>query len=180
MLNILIDAYAIAPNWGSEQGMGWNWITALAHYCECFVVTECEYKIYIDSWMANKENALLAKNIHFFWNPIDNNDMESKSIRKMCWNQGDWRFYKYYKKWQKKTADIARSICKKEKIDILHQLNMIGFREPGYLWQVSKETGIPFVWGPTDSKDEFPLQYTEGAGLKTKIFLWLKGKLLCI
>ena len=68
--------------------------------------------------------------------------------RKMCRNQGDWRFYKYYKDWQLKTAMIAREICKKEKIDILHQLNMIEFREPGYLWQISQETGIPFVCGP--------------------------------
>lgn len=27
----------------------------------------------------------------------------SEEIRKMCWNQGDWRFYKYYRQWQWKT-----------------------------------------------------------------------------
>ena len=26
-----------------------------------------------------------------YYNPV------SKEIRKMCWNQGDWRFYKYYR-----------------------------------------------------------------------------------
>ena len=30
MLNILINAYAVAPNWGSEQGVGWNWIINIA------------------------------------------------------------------------------------------------------------------------------------------------------
>lgn len=161
---------------GSEQGMGWNWITALAKECEVFVITEGEYRSQIESWMADSANAELAKNLHFYWNPIGREDeARCAEIRKMCWNQGDWRFYKYYRQWQMKTAEIARTICKEQKIDILHQLNMIGFREPGYLWQVSKETGIPFVWGPADAKDEFPLAYCEGAGLKTKAFLWLKN-----
>lgn len=59
----------------------------------------------------------------------------------MCWNQGDWRFYKYYKEWQWKTYLLAKDICKVEKMDVLHQLNMIGFREPGYLWKLSQENG---------------------------------------
>ena len=82
-----------------------------------------------------------GKNMHFFYNPV------SEEIRKMCWNQGDWRFYKYYREWQWKTYLLAKDICKVEKIDVLHQLNMIGFREPGYLWKLSQENGVPFVWG---------------------------------
>ena len=62
----------------------------------------------------------------------------------MCWNQGDWRFYKYYKEWQWKTYVIAKEIIQQHHIDIVHQLNMIGFREPGYLWKL----GIPYLWGP--------------------------------
>ena len=52
---------------------------------------------------------------------------------------------------------------------------MIGFREPGYLWQLSKENGVPFVWGPVDAKDKFPVAYLDGAGLKTKLFMRLKN-----
>lgn len=36
---------------------------------------------------------------------------------------------------QGKTYLMAKDICKVEKMDVLHQLNMIGFREPGYLWR---------------------------------------------
>ena len=77
----------------------------------------------------------------------------------MCWNQGDWRFYSHYKKWQKRTLKIASDIIKQHPIDIIHQLNMIGFREPGYLWQINK----PFVWGPVDAKENFPIAYLTGA-----------------
>ena len=44
MLNILIDAYAISPNWGSEQGMGWNWVSNLARYCNLYIITEGEWQ----------------------------------------------------------------------------------------------------------------------------------------
>lgn len=147
---------------GSEPGMGWNWIMALATYCELYVISEGEYK-------EQCEAATIGFPIHWYWNPVP------QSTRDKCWNQGNWSFYPLYAEWQHKTADIAREICKTEKIDILHQLNMIGFREPGYLWQVSKETGIPFVWGPVDAKDKFPMQYTDGASFRTKTFLCLKN-----
>ena len=166
MLKVLINAYACSPDMGSEPGMGWNWCMNLANYCELFIITESEFRDKIESVVPTLSQ---GANMHFYYNPVPDR------VRHMCWNQGDWRFYNYYKAWQKKTADIAREICKKENIDILHQLNMIGFREPGYLWKVSKETGIPFVWGPVDAKEEFPMAYTNGASLKTKFFLLMKN-----
>lgn len=175
MLKILVNSYTCCPGMGSEPGMGWNWIVSLAKYCEMYIVTEGEYREKIEEWLANLGNEVLAKNLHFYWNPIGDNDRDCERIRKMCWNQGDWRFYRFYKKWQKKTAKAAEDICKKEKIDILHQLNMIGFREPGYLWQVSKKTGIPFVWGPIDAKDSFPMTYAQKADFKIRTFLHIKN-----
>jgi glycosyltransferase involved in cell wall biosynthesis len=93
----------------------------------------------------------------------------------MCWNQGDWRFYKYYKEWQWKTYLIAKEICKDVQIDVLHQLNMIGFREPGYLWKLSKEYSLPLVWGPIDAKEGYPIAYSSGGSVWTKIFLCIKN-----
>ena len=161
---------------GSEQGMGWHWITNLAHYCELFVITEGEYRFQIEEWLSKKENEDIAKRLHFFWNPIGGDDQKRcEKIRRTCWNQGNWRFYLYYKKWQKSTADIAERICGEHKIDILHQLNMIGFREPGYLWKVSQKTGIPFIWGPIDAKEAFPMSYTKDASFKVKLYFALKN-----
>lgn len=187
MLKILVNSYTCCPNMGSEQGMGWNWIVSLARYCVMYVITEGEYRGEIEAWMRDADNADVAKNIHFYYLPIGGDDeAECDKIRKMCWNQGDWRFYKYYKEWQKKVADKAKSIINDEErkvlsgetdhgIDVLHQLNMIGFREPGFLWKVSEETEIPFVWGPADAKEKFPVQYAIDAGIKTKAFLRLKN-----
>lgn len=163
MLSILINAYACSPNMGSEPGMAWNWCVNLAKYCELHIITEGEFQDKIEEILPTLPQ---GENMHFYYNPV------TDEIRKMCWNQGDWRFYKYYKEWQWKTYQIAKDICKKAHIDILHQLNMIGFREPGYLWKIPD---IPFIWGPVDAKESFPMAYLEGASLKTKLFMELKN-----
>ncbi len=166
---------------GSEPGMGWNWIVSLAQYCDCYVISEGESRPQVEQWLDLPENSQVAKSLHFNWLPIGGDDAERCArIRRMCWNQGDWRFYYHYRKWQKRVAECARGIVDKHEragypIHILHQLNMIGFREPGFLWQVSQDTGVPFVWGPIDAKEGFPMAYAKGASLKIKVFLLLKN-----
>nr|WP_294940132.1 glycosyltransferase [uncultured Prevotella sp.] len=166
MMKVLINAYACSPGMGSEPGMAWNWVVNLAKFCELYIITEGEFREKIEAVVPTLEQ---GGNMHFYYNPV------SDEIRKMCWNQGDWRFYKYYRQWQWKTYLMAKDICVKERIDVLHQLNMIGFREPGYLWKLSKENGVPFVWGPIGGLKQFPTAYLKGAGLKMQLFMRLKN-----
>lgn len=163
MLNILINAYAIAPNWGSEQGMGWNWVINIAKYCKCYVITEGEWQKEIEEAVKQLPQ---KDNIIFYYNPV------SEKVRKMCWNQGDWRFYYYYRLWQKKTLKIAKEICKEHRIDVIHQLNMVGFREPGLLWKIK---GIPYVWGPVGGMENIPTSYLKNASLKQSLFCRIKN-----
>lgn len=163
MLKILINAYACSSGMGSEPGMAWNWCVNLAKYCELHIITEGEFRERIDASVSILPQ---GKNMHFYYNPM------SEEIRKMCWNQGDWRFYKYYREWQWKTYLMARDICAKQHIDVLHQLNMIGFREPGYLWKIEN---IPLVWGPIGGLKQFPLAYTKDGGFKMQLFNLIKN-----
>lgn len=165
MLNILINAYAVNPYWGSEQGMGWNWVINIAKYCNVYVITEGEFQNNIE-----KAVALLPQkdNLHFYYDPLPD------KVRKMCWNQGDWRFYWYYRKWQKRTLKIAQQIIAENRIDVIHQLNMIGFREPGYLWKIE---GLPFVWGPIGGMELMPMEYLANAPIKQRFFNSLKNSI---
>ncbi len=163
MLSILINAYACSPNMGSEPGMAWNWCVNLAKDCELHIITEGEFRDNIEAVLPTLPQ---GKNMHFYYNPV------SDEIRKMCWNQGDWRFYKYYREWQWKTYMMAEEIIRQHHIDIVHQLNMIGFREPGYLWKIEDK---PFVWGPIGGLKQFPSSYLEGAGIKMKLFNRVKN-----
>ncbi|MGY3213783.1 glycosyltransferase [Mucilaginibacter sp. HD30] len=162
-ISILINAYACAPNMGSEPGMAWNWCIHLAKHCELHIVTEGEFRDKIEHILPTLPQ---GANMHFYYNPV------SDEVRQMCWNQGDWRFYSHYKKWQCKTYEMALDIIRQTNIDVVHQLNMIGFREPGYLWQIEE---IPFVWGPVDVKEKFPVAYLQGGSAKQKLFIKLKN-----
>ena len=162
MLSILINAYACSPNMGSEPGMAWNWCINLAKYCELYIITEGEFQDKIETALPNLPQ---GKNMHFYYNPV------SEKIRNMCWNQGDWRFYYYYQKWQKKTLTIAEDIIRQTHIDIIHQLNMVGFREPGYLWKIEK----PLVWGPIAGIGSIPYSFLKGGGMKYTAFFLLKN-----
>lgn len=165
MLSILINAYACSPNMGSEPGMAWNWCANLAKHCELHIITEGEFRDKIEVVLPTLPQ---GKNMHFYYNPV------SEEIRRMCWNQGDWRFYKHYRDWQWKTYLIAKKIIQEHPIDIVHQLNMIGFREPGYLWKIENK---PFVWGPIGGLKQFPDAYLQNAGLKMRLFNKLKNKI---
>lgn len=163
MYNVLINAYACSPNMGSEPGMAWNWCVNLAKYCELFIITEEEFRDKIEAVVPSLPQ---GKNMHFYFNPV------TPEVREMCWNQGDWRFYWHYRQWQKRTLEIARQICAEQKIDIIHQLNMIGFREPGLLWKIK---GPQFVWGPVGGMETMPIGYLDDAGLKSKLFNLIKN-----
>ncbi|SHJ61514.1 glycosyltransferase family 4 protein [Pseudozobellia thermophila] len=163
MYKILVNAYACSPHTGSEPGMAWNWCVHLARHCELHIITEGEFKEHIEAALLQLPE---AKNMHFYYNPV------SDRVRKMCWNQGDWRFYRHYKKWQYSTYLMALELIGQKQIDIVHQLNMIGFREPGYLWKIKT---VPFVWGPVDAKMAFPTAYLAQADLKTRSLLILKN-----
>ena len=165
MLSVLINAYACGPEMGSEPGMAWNWIKTLANHCKVFVISEGEWKDEIDTALRKLPQ---GRNIKFFYNPV------SEKIRKMCWDQGDWRFYYFYNNWQKKSLTIAYEIIKENQIDIVHQLNMIGFREPGYLWKIK---GKPFIWGPVGGFGTIPFKFLIEFPLKDAIFYFIKNNL---
>lgn len=163
MINVLINAYAVSPSWGSEAGVGWNLITNIAKHCNVYVITEGQWREEIEVALTQLPQ---KDNIHFHYNPVP------QSVRDMCWNQGDWRFYHYYRLWQQKTLDIAKDIIASHQIDVIHQLNMIGFREPGYLWQIKN---IPFVWGPIGNMAPLPLQFLNDSPIKVRIKQRLKN-----
>jgi len=45
---------------------------------------------------------------------------------------------------------------------------MVGFREPGYLWQLN----IPFVWGPIGGMGYFPTRFLPVVGAKGAVLLF--------
>src|ERR1035437_4853200 len=90
-IRVLLSAYACGPQRGSEVGTGWNWVINLARYCRLTVITEAEFQTEIRAAIRRRPPAFVPE-FHF----IDIGD----EARGRCWNQGDWRFYADYRRWQ--------------------------------------------------------------------------------
>jgi len=163
MRNILINVYACRPDSGSETGMGWNWIVHLSAHCRLFVLNEGQWRDEIESAV---EKLPHKDNLQFYYLPV------SEQVREMCWNQGNWLFYFHYRQWQQRAYRKALEIMETQRIDLVHQLNFIGYREPGYLWKIKH---IPFVWGPVGGMENMPLSYINGVGLSKKLFVLIKN-----
>lgn len=163
MRKILINAYAVSPDLGSEPGMGWNWCIHLAAFYELHIITEGEFRDRIEAALPGLPQ---GAHMHFYYLPV------SPRIRNMCWNQGDWRFYWHYRKWQKRALSLAREILSRESIDVIHQLNMVGFREPGYLWKIPD---IRYIWGPVGGMSQIPPSFIRDFALPVRLKMWLKA-----
>lgn len=121
--------------------MGWNFINGLRESHEVHVIVEKE-KWEKDITRYIEENTIT--NIHFYF-------IQKKRSRKLrkIWPPS---YYWFYKMWQKKAYRLAKQLNEEENFDIIHQLNMVGYREPGYLWKIDK----PFVWGPIGGTQNVP------------------------
>ena len=56
-IKVIVSAYACGPKWGSEIGMGWNWVINLAQYCELTVITEFGFKEDIEEAVKNYQKS---------------------------------------------------------------------------------------------------------------------------
>lgn len=157
-LNVLVSAYACGPNWGSEIGMGWNWVVSLSEYCKLHVLTEVGFKKDIEERILTL-GVKYEPNFYYV-------DIGDKG-RKLFWKQGSFLFYKYYRTWQKDAYKLALTIVSRENIDLIHQLNMIGYREPGYLWKIKS---IPYVIGPLGGYIQYPFNFFSILSFRDKLF----------
>ena len=156
-LKILVSAYACSPNKGSEPGIGWNFVLGLSHHHKVYVIVEKrKWEVPINTFLS--KNPKLNQDLKFYF--IDKK--RNKPLRKI-WPPS---YYWYYNKWQKKAYKLALQLDEEENFDIIHQLNMTGYREPGYLWKINK----PFVWGPIGGLENSPWRFLPSLGFMGMLF----------
>ena len=152
-LKVLVCAYACSPVRGSEPGMGWQWVEAMSRYHDLWVLTEKdEFQAEVEAELARRPE--LAERVRFFFI----RKHRHRTLRKI-WPPS---FYWFYGRWHREAYKLAKRLHAEVGFDVVHQLNMIGFREPGYLWKLD----APFVWGPVGGTSNVPLRFASvlGAG----------------
>ena len=156
-LRVLVSAYAVSPDQGSEPGVGWNVCSRLAARHDVTVVcapgcagddADC-FRREIDAHL-RKHGPIPGLSFHFVPHPPLSRlfQRESGPMRRTA-------YYIGYAAWQRAAFRAAAALHAARPFDVVHQLNITGYREPGYLWKLN----APFVWGPVGGADDVPAAY---------------------
>lgn len=148
---VLLLAYACSPYRGSEAGVGWHRALETSKYFDTWVICgKREFEADIKQFL-KAHGELLG--LHFCF-------VSSGRPEKWVWKipLGYWLGYHI---WQKHAYRAAANLHREHHFDVVHHINWVGFREPGYLWKL----GIPFVWGPVGGTQNYPWRFLMQSGL---------------
>ena len=154
---VLVSAYAMSPARGSEPGMGWNICSRLARHHDLTVLCSPnvppnaqDFRGEVESYVKD-HGPVPGLTIQYVEPPLVSYlfQRESPLLRRTV-------YYSGYKSWQRAAFRAAKALHGREPFDVIHQLNITGFREPGYLWKLP---GVPFVWGPVGGAANIPTPF---------------------
>ncbi len=161
-LKILFGAYSCGPNRGSEPGVGWNFVIGVAKYHKVHVLlNQLEFEQSVTEYC--RENPEAVKNITFHFIP----EVFYPTLRKIY----PPSYYHFYRRWQKRAYQYAIELDRKENFDLIHQVTLAGYREPGYLWKLGK----PYVIGPLGGFTQTNLRLLPGLGLYGMVFYGIRN-----
>lgn len=158
---VLVSAFAMSPRRGSEAAVGWQICSRLGLYHDVTVLFAAkDHKLEYEEEVA----AFIASN-----GPIPG--VEFRAVQHPWVGRvfgglhdvGIWpAYYAEYAAWQAEAFRVAKGMHAECRFDLIHHLNMIGYREPGFLWKLDP----PFVWGPIGGAALVPLRYTKCLGMR--------------
>ena len=141
-LKILLCCYACDPGYGSEPGMGWNFAKNIARYHDVHILVEEKFRVNLEKHTKSHPKEVSHMTFHFI------KRKRYKTLRKI-WPPS---YYWFYREWHRKAYQYALDLNKKEDFDLVHQITLSGYREPGYLWKLGK----PYIWGPLGGFTDTP------------------------
>lgn len=153
MRTILLITYDISPYKGSEASVSWNYVSNMAEHNKLIAIYG-KGKEDVERYL--KQNQM--PNVRFINIPIIPVSGGGLIM--------DIEYNLNYKKWHWQAYLWVEDIVKRERVDIIHYLNPIGFKEPGYCWKIKE---VPYVWGPIQGVENRPLALYPALSLKGKI-----------
>jgi glycosyltransferase involved in cell wall biosynthesis len=148
-----MSAYACYPNRGSEPGTGWHFAREAARHCDTWVIChEEECREPIEAFVAEHGE---IDGLRFVFVPLGKRLAPFTRIPGM--------FYVGYRSWHRSVLRTARKLHEHIGFDVVHQLTLCTYREPGHLWRL----GLPFIWGPFAGTHNFPWRFLAQAGWRT-------------
>ena len=153
-LKILAVVASANPNKGSEPGLGWKWIESLTRHCDLWVITGEREGNREAIQQRLDDDPVLSERLNVFFIPRPDGPAYERTLM--------FLYYRRYRKWHEKAFSLAQELAGQIDFDLAHQVNMTGFREPGFLWKLD----LPFVWGPVGGTANVPLRFASVLGLR--------------
>lgn len=165
-LKILAIAYACNPTIGSEFGVGWGWVKAIAANHDVTVITaDFNRADIIGHHASDKHQAhpnprfVYVKNRPWHYRPqgiwLRIEDSLAKPLMNLAYQ--DWLRYAFLE---------ARREIAQNHYDLVHLITYVGWRFPGRFYRL----GIPFVWGPIGGLQNTPWRTFPSLGIKGAIY----------
>jgi len=153
MRTIIVITYDISPYRGSEASVSWNYVSNMGGHDHLIVLYgrgKDEIEKYLDSHQ--------MPNVKFINIPY----VQTTGRGLMM----DIKYNLNYRRWQYQTYLKAKEIIEHEYVDVIHYLNPIGFKEPGFCWKIKS---VPYVWGPIQGVENRPIALFPALSLKGKV-----------
>jgi glycosyltransferase involved in cell wall biosynthesis len=154
-MNLLISAYACAPNRGSEHASAWNWaleVARLGHHATVLASP------------ANRAAVLEAT-------------QRDPALRRIRWLFPEVAFWPlqqgkepawertYNLLWQRQALRIARTLHREQPFDLVHHLTWGGVRAPTFLGTL----GAPLIIGPVGGGETSPTSLRDRLPLRGRV-----------
>ncbi|MFW9929154.1 MAG: glycosyltransferase family 4 protein, partial [Candidatus Thorarchaeota archaeon] len=167
---ILVVAYAVSPTRGSEYSVGWNYLTEMSKENEITVlygvsgshmgdIEEMKVWLSLNSIPNVRFIAVIPNKVTAALNLLNRKGIFP------------YAFYFAFNYWQRQVYSTAKKLVESEDFDLIHNLNPIGYREPGYLWKLNR----PYIWGPIGGTPNRPNQLFNDLSRKTRIFFIIRN-----
>lgn len=142
-LRLLVSAYACNPYKGSEEGVGWGWVTTLARHHDLWVLTAAFHRADIERAVAADPERY--RKVHFNYVPHKPWHYAPEGL----WLKIEDSLFKplmhlAYNAWLQDAGRMGAALHRRFGFDLTHQITYVGFRFPGHMWKLD----VPFVWGP--------------------------------
>lgn len=145
MKNILVLSFACSPVLGSEFSVGWNFINHMNKHNRLFVLyADLADNTGMDDYISGRKK---IENVSFFY--CGKKEKLPKNVNVL---RDYIQSYRDTKKLHNNAFLLAKEIIERERIDCIHYLNPIGFKESSTLWKLN----LPYVWGPVQTVSDWP------------------------
>ncbi len=153
-MKVLLSAYACEPGKGSEPGVGWNAVRALAHRHEVWVLTRANNRRVIEDALS-REPLPRAYFVYYDLPPWAR-----------WWKRGPIGVQIYYYLWQLGIYPVARALHSNVGFDLTHHVTFGKYWAPSLLCLLP----VPFVWGPVGGGESAPRPFWRDFSRRGKLF----------